>query len=73
MISVEGVNAHEKLSITFCEANGKCHIKTFTNTIPVLPNVGDKVGLENLIYKVERRDFVYLEELNTVEVYIFLT
>ncbi|MEB2282142.1 hypothetical protein LAV73_19510 [Lysinibacillus xylanilyticus] len=63
----------KKLSITFCEANGKCHIKTFTNTIPVLPNVGDKVGLENLIYKVERRDFVYLEELNTVEVYIFLT
>ncbi|TQR37091.1 hypothetical protein C7Y47_05185 [Lysinibacillus sphaericus] len=63
----------KKLSITFCEANGKCHIKTFTNTIPVLPIVGDKVGLENLIYKVERRDFVYLEELNTVEVYIFLT
>lgn len=63
----------KKLSITFCEANGKCHIKTFTNTIPVLPNVGDKVALENLIYKVERRDFVYLEELNTVEVYIFLT
>lgn len=62
----------KKLTITYCEADGKCHLKTFTNTIPVLPNVGDKVGLGNSFYKVERRDFVYSEELNTVEVYIFL-
>ncbi|TQR36085.1 hypothetical protein C7Y47_07360 [Lysinibacillus sphaericus] len=63
----------KKLSIIYCEANGKGHvINKFENTIPVLPNVGDKVGLGNAFYKVERRDFVYVEEYNTVEVYIYL-
>jgi len=47
-------------------------INKIENTIPVLPNVGDKVGLGNAFYNVERRDFVYLEEYNTVEVYIYL-
>ncbi|TKI72488.1 hypothetical protein FC756_01540 [Lysinibacillus mangiferihumi] len=61
------------LSIIYCEANGEGLVmREFTNTIPVVPDVGDRVGLGDVFYKVERRDFVYLENSNTVEVYIFV-
>ncbi|KPN96228.1 hypothetical protein [Lysinibacillus sp. ZYM-1] len=63
----------KRLSVIYCEANGECLVmKEFKDTTPVLPNVGDRVGLENAFYKVVNRDFIYTEETNTVEVYIYL-
>ena len=63
----------KKLSIIYCEANGEGLVMNeFTDTLPVIPDVGDRVGLGNAFYEVEKRDFVYLEESNTVEVYIYL-
>ncbi|WP_338651676.1 hypothetical protein [Lysinibacillus sp. Y5S-8] len=63
----------KQLSIIYCEANGECLVMNeFKDTIPVLPNVGDRVGLGSAFYKVVNRDFVYLEENHSVEVYIYL-
>lgn len=74
MIEVEGrYSSMKKLSIIYVEANGECLVmEKIKDAVPVVPNVGERVGLGSAFYEVDRRDFVYIEESNDLEVYIYL-